>query len=108
MARRSPLSPGAEEHLLRDLAALYKRLRQQDNANRVWEALVAAGALAIQPYVELAKYHVHRERDYRAALELVERALSVASLPAGQTAERERSDLLHRRERLLRKLKRQA
>lgn len=108
LARRNPLSPGAEEHLLRDLAGLYKRLRQQDDANRIWESLVAAGVLSTQPYVELAKYHEHTERDYGAALELVERALSLASLPTGQAAGRERSELLHRRERLLRKLQRQA
>jgi hypothetical protein len=70
--------------------------------------LVAAGVLSIQPYVELAKYHEHTERDYRAALELVERALSLANLSAGQAAGRERNELLHRRERLLCKLKRHA
>ena len=54
-----------------------------------------------RPYIELSKAYEHRLRDYRAALDEVERARSYArALGAAQALEQ----LEHRRARLIRKL----
>lgn len=105
-AQRSELPTGNRERILRDLASLYKRLRQRASAVDVWQSLVTDGALSAQPYIELAKHYEHSERDYAAALALTEQALGLAGLAGGMASARERDSLLHRRQRLLRRLKR--
>lgn len=106
-ASRADLPPAVRERVLRDLAATYKRLKQHGDALAVWRALVADGALSAFPYVELAKHHEHAERDYARALEMVDRALAV-HLGRGRRGDeqsgRELRELLHRRDRLGRKL----
>ncbi|MGE5559504.1 MAG: ribonuclease H-like domain-containing protein [Chloroflexota bacterium] len=108
-ARCGALAPAARERVLRDLAAVYKRLRQCQNAVAIWRELVSEGVLSVLPYVELAKHYEHVERDYATALRLVERAVSL-SVGGGRAeagvSRRNLEELLHRRDRLRRKVAR--
>lgn len=86
----------AREQAQLTLARLHKRAGRRDLAAALWTTV------AERPYgaaraalVELAKHHEHGVRDYRAALEAVERAIAAVGDDAA---------LSHRRSRLLRRL----
>jgi hypothetical protein len=84
------------------LALHHKRHREWDLAAEAWERLMSSSR-SLLAAVELAKHHEHRTRRYEAALRLVESALSW-DLPLDARARRE---ILKRRARLERKLRRQ-
>lgn len=86
------------------LAALCKRLGQFDRAVDLWRRLVRAGAASFHPYVELAKYYEHRERDYRSAIDLVREALSLLELRGALGRDGSRSERAHLERRLTRLL----
>ena len=88
-----------------------KALGRHDEAAAWWERLLAEPrGRRVLPYVELAKYHEHRRRDYTRALELVDEALSLLSRglvrPGRPGSETSTEALRHRRERLLRRSQR--
>lgn len=101
-------SSALRERILRDLSMAYKRLRRRRDAAAIWRELVAGGALTVFPYVELAKHHEHVERDYKQALALVQRAVELQMRCGHSDGARELAELLHRRDRLRRKLARGA
>lgn len=93
-----------DEEIRACVAALYKRMRNYATAADVWHALVAEGALSIEPYVELAKHAEHRLRDYARAAVLAEQALAVCSSRATTARDgRVRAELIHRLARLRRR-----
>jgi len=97
---------GLEDHLA--LGLCYKSQRRHDEANRLWQKIIAQMAFHPVPYIELAKHHEHRERAAAAALEWVERALRHLQLQEELGRKNDwavyKKDLLHRRKRLQRKL----
>ena len=60
------------------LAALCKRAGRHERAVQLWRRLATLGLTGCEPFVELAKHFEHRLRDYDAAIEVVEEALTVA------------------------------
>lgn len=86
----------------RILSLHLKRWGRWDTATEMWLAMWQR-TTSYFAGVELAKYYEHRRRDYRRALELVER---LAALPLRGTpwAAAARADTARRRQRLLRKL----
>lgn len=91
------------EAAARRLASVYKRTGDYGRAVEHWERLMAEGCpSSILPYVELAKYYEHKERNYERAIGLVERALKITS-SMGLCRSVELKDLKRRLERLNRK-----
>lgn len=83
------------------MSMMLKRDRALDEAMVVWRDMEARGLGGLMPYIELSKAYEHRLRDYRAALDEVERARSYArALGDAQALEQ----LEHRSARLIRKL----
>ncbi|OPL16092.1 MAG: hypothetical protein AVO39_06495 [delta proteobacterium MLS_D] len=82
----------------RELSLIHKRRGEWDEARGLWERMALQWPGDLFALEELAKWCEHRARDYGGAIELVERALD----RDGMTQE-ERSALLHRRARLLRR-----
>ncbi|MFS8640598.1 MAG: ribonuclease H-like domain-containing protein [Symbiobacteriaceae bacterium] len=106
-ARQRGVESVAEAALLRRLSFAYKRARAPPQAAAIWEQMIAAGGLALFPYIELAKYHEHVTRRYDLAERLTVQALAVVerrrSLGASG-ARREYEEVQHRLRRLRRKL----
>ena len=67
----------------------------------VWRDMTARRLGGLMPYIELSKAYEHRLRDYKSALEIVERAQSRARALGDSDALKE---LEHRRQRILQKL----
>lgn len=95
--------PGIRTSAVKSLAHMYKRSGRYDKALGYWREMVSGpGSYNIFPYVELAMYYEHREKDYETALEYVEKAIHL-SLQAGITEGRQFPELRKRQERLKRK-----
>jgi uncharacterized protein YprB with RNaseH-like and TPR domain len=79
-----------------------KALGRLDEASDIWKAAAESrtGAQVVKHLLELAKYQEHRQKDPEAALETVDLLLSIDMSPAQKT------QVLHRRKRLLTKLER--
>jgi len=84
----------------RELSLLYKRRNRWREAVAVWEKMLYGETEDLFALVELAKWHEHRQRDFRNALALTLRACSCAA----QWSPEELCALARRRERLERKL----
>ena len=100
----------SEAQAQRELSEAYKRARQHERAVAIWSEMVATGgALSLFPYVELAKYYEHVEKDYVRAAQLAKQALAIAerrrSLAGvyGPGAAKDLADVQHRLARLDRK-----
>ncbi len=85
------------------LAARRKRVGEHAAAARFWREALAAGEL--DALRELAMFLEHRQRDWDAALQLVEEGLARIADDA-ESSERVGADLLRRRDRLRAKLAR--
>lgn len=83
------------------MSMLLKRQKELDRAMEVWRDMAARGLGGLMPYIELSKAYEHRLRDYKSALEIVERAQSRARALGDSDALKE---LEHRRQRILQKL----
>lgn len=93
-------------HRLRGL--ILKREREYETAHREWEHAAASTPHDVSIAEELAKHLEHRRRDYRGALEIVDKALTGLEFRAATgdlTAEGLRQRLLQRQTRLRRKLR---
>ena len=87
------------------LSTSYKRSREWAQSVQVWTDMIARGEGGTWPYVELAKYYEHVERDYARALRYAGGALSRAlNLTPLAGDEAELAALRRRVERLKRKL----
>lgn len=60
------------------LADSYRQQREWSEAVRVWQAMIARGEGGTQPYLALAKYYEHVERDVQRALTCARGALTCA------------------------------
>ncbi|MDZ7288303.1 MAG: ribonuclease H-like domain-containing protein [candidate division KSB1 bacterium] len=102
-------TPNLEDHLA--LGLCYKSQRRYDKANQIWREVIDRQPFHPLPYIELAKYFEHREGATQSALEWVERALRNLLLSEELNLRDGwlpyKNDLLHRKNRLLRKLARQ-
>ena len=86
----------------KQLATLLKKRGAHDEAAAVWQAMVEENTLReLHAHTELAKYHEHRRRDCRAALQVVEAALRMKS--SLLYSRRELDELQHRLGRLERR-----
>lgn len=88
-----------EPTALRRLAGLCKRTRDFARATPLWERWSRCDRMSVQPEIELAIYHEHRNRDFAAALEAVRRAL--AKLQRAAAVGAIEHDSLHRQRRQL-------
>ena len=81
-----------------ELGLGYKKSRDWRKAVAVWETLASSGE-DLYAAVELAKYHEHKSKDWKKAMEYVEKCLAMpaAGSPIVQRA------LLHRKARLKKK-----
>ena len=92
---------------LRGLAELHKRRGEVDRARELWEELSREEGLeSVIALHELAMHREHRERDFRAAIDLCDEALT--RLEGGPplapgVRERWREAFEHRRKRLSRR-----
>jgi hypothetical protein len=83
--------------VMRWLSTAFKKTGQYEKARSLWEEMVTwSHRKDAFPYIELAKYHEHRLRDYEKAVDYVDRALK--QTPPHQLREIEL--LLHRKKRL--------
>ena len=90
------------------LAHSYRRAGEREEAARVWQEMIDTRRGGIQPYVELAKYYEHIRKDFRAAVEMTEKAMMLISEPslgADFAVQETQKELQYRYERLQRKLK---
>ena len=96
-------SMSSQAHMV--LSASYKKSREWASSVAMWTEMIARGEGGTWPYVELAKYYEHTERDYNRALRYAGAALSHALnlLPLGRDDDAELSALRRRVERLKRK-----
>jgi len=108
-----PVLQTNEEPALQSLAAFYKKNGQEARAVVLWkrwvEAKQASLVLQLEPYMELAKYYEHREKNLREALRYAEEAWTKLwrrrSLQRGSGKQREFEEALeHRIRRLKEKL----
>ncbi|MCF7804287.1 MAG: ribonuclease H-like domain-containing protein [Candidatus Marinimicrobia bacterium] len=90
---------------LGNIAALHKRGENWERAIYLWEEQIEVmPTFALEPYVELAKYYEHQEKNFVAAMEYVNTVIE--QLPGHR--EDELAALEHRLNRLRRKLERDA
>jgi hypothetical protein len=74
-----------------------KKTGQREKARSLWEEMLTwPYKKDLFPYIELAKYFEHSQKDYGSAIAFVDKALT-QTLPI---QEREIEHLLHRRRRL--------
>lgn len=104
IAGRSTLASGA--HMV--LAVSYKKKREWDQATDTWKSMIAAGVNGVWPYIEMAKYHEHVDKDIQKALSYANGALRylLNVAPLRGMNETETENIRRRIERLRRKLTR--
>lgn len=97
----STLSAQAHMHL----ATSYKKEKEWAEAVRTWQNMIAQGAGGVSPYIELAKYYEHIERDAGRALSYANGALRYAlnAAPLWGADERQLELIRRRIDRLRRK-----
>ena len=83
------------------LARAYKRAGNHHLAVPLWEAIADSAGETLVALVELAKYHEHVVGDMDAALRVVDRGLAICT---AMDRAREHGALMHRRDRLVRRL----
>ncbi|MBQ9252999.1 MAG: ribonuclease H-like domain-containing protein [Clostridia bacterium] len=89
------------------LAHSYRRAGDRAEAAEIWREMIRTHRGGVGPYIELAKYQEHGQRDPGAALETTEKALmllSEARLTSDDTVQGAQNELQYRRQRLKRKL----
>ncbi len=90
------------------LTGLYKKNGSYDRALEHWKAIESENpGFELFHLVEMAKYHEHKSKDIGSALALVERAIQNC-LGAGLSGNKQYNELKRRRDRLRKKVQRQA
>ena len=90
------------------LAEIKKREGKYAEAAVYWKQLLAfSPAAGLYPYIELAKYYEHRERDPEKAKEYADQAYVIASGPVYRNTDAKQA-IEARRDRLVRKIARKA
>ena len=100
--------PAVKRRAMTILAELKKRAGKHAEAALYWERLLAySPATGIYPYIELAKYYEHKERNPAKAKEYADQAFILASGPVFRDS-KTRREIEARRERLARKIAKKA
>lgn len=90
------------------LTGVYKRAGRYDRAMEHWKAVESENPeFELFHLIEMAKYFEHKEKDPEKALKIVEKAFQIC-LHAGISADRRLEELKIRRDRLGKKMQRQA
>lgn len=98
-ALKRGLSPNLYSSALLHLSLMYKKCGQWDKACEIWRTMThTARETGIFPYVELAKYHEHQEKNYTEAKKWVEAAFE--KLPRMTGSYTAHSELMHRLHRI--------
>jgi len=86
----------------------YKRINQYENAVKIWQKMIEEQESGIFPYVEMAKYLEHKQKDYKKALYYAEEAKKLLNKNKMNTKNRKCNieKIEHRRSRLLKRLNR--
>ncbi len=108
-ARRCYRLAGGAMHAMgqQRLAVSYRRDGERQEAARIWQGMIDRHEGGVTPYVELAKYYEHTQKDVPAALEMVRKAISLMSEPTlfdDEAVQAAQNALQYRYERLKRKL----
>lgn len=99
---KAPLPEPKRIHSALSLAFIHKKKGDFSKAIPLWESAIRSPQFYLLPYVELAKYYEHKEKNFSIAMKYVNEALGrIQSYRITDIAE-----LRHRRSRLERKLKR--
>lgn len=68
--------PRLSFHIATHLARLYKRLGRWEESVEIWKMQIERGKLYnLEPFIELAKYYEHRQRDHQQAYRIVMQAI---------------------------------
>ncbi|MFQ5823826.1 MAG: ribonuclease H-like domain-containing protein [bacterium] len=93
--------------LLFRIAFNYKKLKKWAKVSEVWKQCIATEKFHPVPYIELAKYYEHREKNYFRAKNLVEKALKemniIEELYGKDEWTKYKNDLEYRQHRLIKK-----
>ncbi len=94
-----------EYKAMKKLSWQYKRVDRHQEAVQIWQAMIKKSSLDIFPYVEMAKFFEHREKDYEKALTYTNQAIELLEKNRVITNnyKKERDALEHRKERLIKK-----
>ncbi len=85
------------------LGRVYKKLSEWDKAEKLWHNLLLENSgFRLEPYLELAKLYEHKLKDFRKAINLVEKAISNVNASISHNFSLE--SLYYRKQRLLRKI----
>lgn len=95
-----------EYKAMKKLSWQYKRIDLYEKAVDIWEKMIKKSPIDIFPYVEMAKFFEHREKDYEQALFYTNQAIELLSKNRFITNnyKKEMDNLKHRRERLSEKI----
>jgi len=96
-------SMSSQAHMV--LALSYKKDKDWNEEVSVCQSMIASGSGGVWPYIELAKYYEHIEKDSQSALTYAQRALSYVlnAAPIVKDSDIQREQILKRIERLRRK-----
>ena len=95
-ARAAVASTTTRDLVALQMAAVLKRSGRRSDAVPLWEEVARGQVASAVAFIELAKHHEHQLRNFVGALEMVDRAIARQGTSAA---------LLHRRNRLLRRLR---
>ncbi|MFQ5674604.1 MAG: ribonuclease H-like domain-containing protein [bacterium] len=107
---KSTPNSNARGKLLMRTALTHKKLQNWCSAEKAWHDCLASESYHPLPYIELAKYYEHKQRNLKKAKALVDKALAemdiLGALRRNGKWLAHYEDLLSRKQRLLRKLTR--
>jgi tetratricopeptide (TPR) repeat protein len=107
-AEERVLGQSQQGHLAELRGRIHKRERRYQDAHNYWEKLAQSDPNRVEAAEELAKHLEHRLRDYNGALKIVDQALDRLRMREtlnDDNVDLERQRLMHRRARLVRRLK---
>lgn len=100
-ALNNELTVNRRNTILGMMASLYKKEGDWEHARNLWQQQISQLSIfTLEPYVEIAKYYEHQEKDYATALSYINEALQ--QLPTHRSNERD--TLIYRTARLERRL----
>jgi hypothetical protein len=98
-----------ESRRLHSLAA--RKMKDWDEAAKVWNQMLRLGRFGCYPHIELAKHHEHHLKDYRRALDYTNIALRIVEFErefvSAAAYQNTLTSLKKRQQRLLEKANRQ-
>jgi uncharacterized protein YprB with RNaseH-like and TPR domain len=106
-ALATPIPEGLRWQTVHHLSFHLKRQGMWPEAVELWQLAIEENHGRLYPFVELAKYHEHRAKDFRSAEDLVVRAIDLVEASASNRGrwwtERRLEELEHRLRRVQRK-----